>query len=180
MLVPAGGNTMFKKILVPLDGSSAAEAAIEMACYLAGLVSGQIILVRCTSLEGDFGDPPGFPIPLEAIEAERTYCESYLKDQVAQIRERGLEADYEVLGSGDAAVQIVAIARELGSHVIVLTSHGRSGIKHLLLGSVAEKVCRSAPCPVLMVGPSSTLLRQTKDKLTRPRQAETVPESEPA
>ncbi|MBT9584633.1 universal stress protein [bacterium] len=172
---------MFKKILVPLDGSSAAEAAIEMACSLARLVSGQIILVRCTVLQGNFGDPPGFPIPQEAIEAEVHYCETYLKDHAAQIREQGLVAEIQVLGSGDTASEIIAAAKDLSCQLIVLTSHGRSGMKHFLLGSVAEKICRSAPCPVMMVGPSSSLLRETKERLTRPRLAnESLSRSEPA
>lgn len=155
---------MFKKILVPLDGSTAAEAAIQMACELAGLVAAEILLVRCTTLQFDLGYPPGFPIPHGAMESEYKHCEKYLRDHVQQLSERGFQAHFQVLGSGDAASIIVGVASERSSELIVLSSHGRSGLSHLMLGSVAEKVCRTAPCPVLVVGPATALLREAKEK----------------
>lgn len=151
---------MFKNILVPLDGSPAAEAALEMACYLANLVSGQILLVRCTTLQIDLGYPPGFPLPQSALDTEQADCAAYLQQHAARLQGLGFQVKSKVLPSGDPASKIVASAESHGCDAIVLTSHGRTGVPRFLMGSVAERVCRTAQCPVLLVGPEARHQRQ--------------------
>jgi nucleotide-binding universal stress UspA family protein len=60
---------------------------------------------------------------------------------------------HNVLATGVVAEEVLRVARRLRCHLIVLATHGRTGLKHVLLGSVAENVVRRAPCPVLIVRP---------------------------
>lgn len=151
---------MFKKILVPLDGSPASECALEVASRMARLTRDDIVLVRATILQLAFGCPPGFPISDESLRAELESCQDYLRTLAEKLQGQGLRASWRVLDSGETAQQIIEFARSEGIELIVLASHGRSGFTHFMLGSVAETVCRSAPCPVLIVGPAVTRSRQ--------------------
>lgn len=146
---------MFKKILVPLDGSTASECALEVAQKLGQLTGDELIVARATILQLELGCPPGFPLPEAALQSELDTCAAYLQEHVDRLRADGVKADFRVLGSGHPDRRIVECAVAEGVQLIVLTSHGRSGLRHFLLGSVAEKICRSAPCPVLLVGPAS-------------------------
>ncbi|MBT9584200.1 universal stress protein [bacterium] len=140
---------MFQKILVPLDGSRAAEAALPLACALAALSHGELELVRCTLLPEDMGYP--IAVPQLVMDGERQHCEAYLMNQVDQLKQTGLTCDFQVLDGGNAARRILEEAEHGHFDLIVLTSHGRTGLAHLMLGSVAEKVSRHAGCPVLIV-----------------------------
>lgn len=155
---------MFKRILVPLDGSKAAEAALEPATYLAGLSGGELLLVRVHSLP-DLGFPSEYPVPAYAFEAERKHCETYLMGVAGRVQEGGLQVRWQVLDNAlSVAEQIVDAAAEEKSELIVLTSHGRSGVGRFFLGSVAENVARLAPCPVMIVGRQSVEHELAREK----------------
>jgi nucleotide-binding universal stress UspA family protein len=142
---------MFKKILVPLDGSHFAENALEYAEDLARKYGAEIILVRAcfapVAILGP-GDMATMPAPANYEEdAAREYL-AKMRDRVAQ---HGVSCETVAL-VGDPSEGVIEMSAEKGADLIVVTSHGRSGFKRFLMGSVAERIARHAPCPVLIIG----------------------------
>ena len=135
-------------ILVPLDGSALAEEAIRVAVDIARPAGGTLTLFVAAE--------PG------AAEALHSYADSqqitragaadaYLDQVAARVRNEGVEAVKTSSDGTNPAVDIVDRAAADDISMIVLTSHGRSGIGRWLLGSVADKVARSATVPVVIV-----------------------------
>jgi nucleotide-binding universal stress UspA family protein len=151
---------MYRRILVALDGSAEAERVLPHVEALAGKFECDVLLLRAVtpperilatamdpSASGGFVDPE--PL-LEAEEAEQEDAEAYLKSMASRLGGQGLKVSVEA-PEADAADVIVARARDQGVDLIAMTTHGRTGLRHLLFGSVAEAVLRHAPCPVLLV-----------------------------
>jgi nucleotide-binding universal stress UspA family protein len=139
---------MFTRILVPLDGSRYAEAALPAAVELARRSHGEIRLV-CV-LEPIIDDPTFNPFD----PANRAWAEGYLAKIVGQ---HPLEAAARIstsLRDGLAVEQIVAEATSWRADVIVMATHGRSGVSRTWMGSVTDRCIRSATCPVLAVRPT--------------------------
>ena len=135
------------RILVPVDFSETSESAVRQAVDLARTFgSGLTLLHVGDKAAADVATE--FPLGLEASlhDAER---ECLLKI-LAPSEQTQLHPVF-VTVSGSPAHEIVRCATERGVDLIVMGTHGRGGVSHLLLGSVAEKVIRSAPCPVLVV-----------------------------
>jgi nucleotide-binding universal stress UspA family protein len=144
---------MFKKILVPLDGSQLAERALGPALHLAQEDGTQVILVRVPlrmkmfiPAEGGYG----LLFPEQADAEAEADALAYLKEvQAARVgRSFGLQVR---LAEGDVAGALIDVAREEQVDLIVMSSHGYSGLTRWVLGSVAEKVLDAAPCPVLVI-----------------------------
>ena len=131
-------------ILHPTDFSSNSTKAFQVAAALARDRGARVLVLHVapsplTSLGGTQALPP------QAVE----FNLQELKDQMAAIRPPEgvtLETRLEVGGAADT---ILAVARDTGCEMVVMGTHGRSGISRLLMGSVAEMVVRRAPCPVL-------------------------------
>lgn len=144
----------FSKILVPLDGSELAERVVKPAVRLAEAVQAKIVLLTVVSPQAWSGDVD----PVERVVQTRTYeAGLYLK----AIRNRVLPATVEVemaVLSGSAASTIIAYAREQKVDLIVMTTHGRSGLTRWSYGRVAEKVLRRAPCPTVLLRSRQELL----------------------
>jgi nucleotide-binding universal stress UspA family protein len=145
--------TMFRRIVVSLDGSGLAEEALTQAIDLARLTDVPIHLIRVvdyTRLER-YG-PYALALEYSAVEpvltAEQTEATAYLREVAARLTADGLTADVEVR-QGRIARELVAAAKP--GDVIVMASHGRGGLSRWLLGSVAEDVLRHATVPVLLV-----------------------------
>jgi len=141
---------MFHNILVPLDGSLAAESALKPAGELAQAFAGQIHLIRCllSSPSADFASSAvNFH---EACLHDEVEAREYLSEMEVQLRARGLNVQSQVL-PGAAPEQIAKFAQQHRADLIVLTSHGRSGFSRLMLGSVAETLARIAPCPIMIL-----------------------------
>ena len=161
---------MYKKILVPLDGSKLAECALPHAEELAqGCQAGEVVLVSVTErvrgyrvLEGS-AEPIGVPsrgwfehqptgerlVP-EATGKKEKQAQRYL-DRIAKAMEaKGINVSTEVL-LWKPAEAIVGYAKQSGCDLIVMASHGRSGPSRWAYGSVADKVLRSSCIPVLMI-----------------------------
>jgi nucleotide-binding universal stress UspA family protein len=149
---------MSQRVLVPLDGSRAAEAIVPLIAEFAGPLQMEMVLIRVVSLspEEAIGVAPDFaqdtPVPRQ-LEARQ-----YLEPLVSELQARGIRARAQV-SLGEPAAEIVAAARELGADLIAMTTHGRSGLGRLRFGSVAEAVLRAAPIPVF-------LLKMTEEALT--------------
>ena len=147
---------MFNKILVPLDGSELAERALAPAFALAQQAEGGVLLLRVaapqplvastTPLHGDYG----LTLPVQTSDEAQTEAESYLKIVRQDKAPHGLSVWLEAV-KGGVAEAIVDTAADIHIDLIVMSSHGYSGITRWVLGSVAEKVLHKAPCPVLVV-----------------------------
>ena len=138
----------FRCILVPVDMSEYARAGLQVATELARLSGGKLHLLNAYGLS-----PSEYPYAAYfADEIEREVANNS-KRELVQWAARFAPADVEVHTSPkDAQHAILELAEELDADLIVMGTHGRRGLKHLLMGSVAEFVVRSAPCPVLTVG----------------------------
>ena len=141
-----------KKILVPTDFSAAADHALRYACFLADTLHASLCIVHVLEnqyLPGGYMEyyaPP--PEYYEQVEREgRKKLEGLLTpDEQARYRTTLVQR------TGGAAHEILQYAREQGDiDLIVMASHGRGGVARLMMGSVAVKIVRSAPCPVLTI-----------------------------
>lgn len=142
----------FKKILVPVDFSRHSQEALQMALGLAEKFSASIKLVNVYQ-PLDYGLPDGFlsyaPLQLnELISALEKHLDKTLQETRAGA---GSTAITSTLLHGAVASEITRCAKDEQFDLIVMGTHGRTGIGHVMLGSVAEKVLRTAPCPVLTV-----------------------------
>jgi len=141
---------MFRNILVPLDGSLAAESALAPASELGQAFVAQVHLIRCVLA------PPSADFASSAVnfhEAclhDEVEARDYLKEVEVRLRSRGVNVQSQVL-PGAATEQIAQFAEQQRVDLIVVTSHGRSGFSRLMLGSVAETLARTAPCPVMIL-----------------------------
>ena len=142
------------KILVPLDGSEISEKAVEVAFSLAAPLHAELILMRAVP---DLMLTPGawstYQVA-EILEHEAEAAEKYLQEVAKRWSDKGVQLRMEVRRH-DAPDAILELARDLAPTMIVLTTHGRSGLSRMLLGSVAERVVRQAPCPVLTLTPEA-------------------------
>ena len=133
-------------ILVPLDGSALAEAALPRALDLAEVSGGHLLLLRAAHAS----TLPGID-PTEAQVRVVREAETYLTGVETRLRQTSDVKVESAVWYGPAAVAIVEAARTRGVDEIVMTTHGRSGLGRLLLGSVAESVLRGTTTPILLL-----------------------------
>lgn len=142
---------MFYRIIVPTDFSSCSEEAWRLAQRLAGMSGAELVLTHVLTEAPLFREGPFImPRVREVFEAARSFADSALEEWTAKARAEGLSARV-ALRSGVAYQEIVALAGDERADLIVIGTHGRGGIDRALLGSVADRVIRLAPCPVLTV-----------------------------
>ena len=148
---------MYKRALVPLDGSALAESIIPFLLRIAGPLDMSIRLLRVlepvSTAIGDGIRPSLIPDP----EARTREAEEYLATTAASLQARGVQVSWEVR-RGRPDEEIVQAARQGGADLIAMSTHGRSGLGRLLFGSVAEQVLRHADVPVF-------LMRQTESRV---------------
>lgn len=145
---------MYKRAIVPLDGSMVAEGIIPFILQIAGPLDLEVVLLRVV-----------VPIPpaviegsthfeVEDVEKRRLEAEEYLVPIAADLRAKGIRVSTRVR-RGEPTREILAAAHEVEADLIAMTTHGRSGFGRLLFGSIAEAVLRQAEVPVF-------LMRQTE------------------
>lgn len=134
---------MFQRILVPLDGSPRAERAIPVAVRIARASGGTVILVRAIDTIIDFWTT-------DTPHARLTEGENYLADIRTAIDLEGVSTEIKLL-SGSAAAVILRTAYSSQADLIVLCSHGYTGLTRWAMGSVAEKVAHHATVPLLVL-----------------------------
>jgi nucleotide-binding universal stress UspA family protein len=149
-------------VVFATDLSENAQQAFPLACSLARDCGARIVVLYVM--------PP--PLGHEELEARRHPEEYYQGARNALHKNQAPDHNVRVehrLGEGDAASVILEVARETGAGVIIMGTHGRTGLGRLLLGSVAEQVLRNAPCPVLTVKlpVAAAAGRQVKPSLTK-------------
>lgn len=135
----------FKTILHPTDFSEASEHAFQMAVGLARDYHATLVVLHSVEPPVYYGELGVNFIPPEEYQAAAQERLEKLIGQHASLR---LET---VVVEGMAAAKVVEAARERACDLIVIGSHGRSGLGRVLMGSVAEEVARKSPCPVLIV-----------------------------
>lgn len=141
---------MFKKILVPLDGSDLAKKALVQAEKLAKLFDSEIILFQVVPFMPIYGSPE-MVTPLIIDEKQREMAERYLATLTEQLRKSGLKASATVRTGQHVAVEIIEFAKENKVDLIVMNTHGRSGLTRWVLGSVALKLLTRAETPILLL-----------------------------
>lgn len=134
-----------RTILYPTDFSESARSAFALACALARDYKAELVIAHVVP-PGHVFAPNGIAIPFPAEEPYEA------RAQLAKLHptEPGVQADHRLL-EGDPAEQILKLAASIKADVIVMATHGTSGLTRLLVGSVAESVMRQAECPVLTV-----------------------------
>ena len=135
----------FEKILVPLDGSECAEMILPKVEKLAADLKAGIALLQVVYAHTFPGTDP-----TEAEVAVVRKAEEYLKKIEGQLKARGFKVDSHVR-YGDDAEEILDHASQKEIDMVAMTTHGRSGVKRFLLGSVAEKILRHSTKPIFLV-----------------------------
>jgi nucleotide-binding universal stress UspA family protein len=144
---------MFKRILVPLDGSGRAEQALPIAARIARASGGSIVLVRVLSTApAQMPSAPGRPNLIQTIgEADRELAENYLEGLAGSDLLRGISVQTQV-PVGLVAPSILSVASNKHVDLMVICSHGYTGVtRWWLMGSVAAKLARFAETPVLVL-----------------------------
>lgn len=141
---------MFKKILVPVDGSDPSNAAIQLALHLAKEQNGQITFVHAIELNKLVAMAGPAPIdPSLAVEAACDVGRIVLEDAKREADRAGIQCSCEQ-PEDDCVNSVLALAKQQRADLIVIGSHGRSGVPRLVLGSVSEGILRRSPIPVLV------------------------------
>lgn len=142
-----------RKILFPTDFSACSDAALDALIALASQMNATVTALHVVHVPEQFG--PYEAWVYDRLEVERAivketqaHLEKYVKEKIPS----SITSDWRVL-TGPPDLEIAAFAKSGGYDLVVMGTHGRGGMSHLLIGSVAEKIVRRCPCPVLTVRP---------------------------
>ena len=154
--VPQGEPTL-KSVIVPLDGSELAESVLPMVAHLARELDLEVALFRAYHIPynvyaGDEGVSAGNYEAL--LHSVRDEAKEYLDKKAGELKRLGTAKVACVIKEGFAADEIIALGQKTAANLIAMSSHGRSGVKRWVLGSVAETVVRHSGDPVLIVRPA--------------------------
>jgi nucleotide-binding universal stress UspA family protein len=145
---------MYKKILVPLDGSPLAEAVLPHAQALAKSEGAEIVLLSVPvtpSLEL-LARSPG--LANRVIEESEKETEEYLEAETVKLTREGSKVT-SIMREGPIPEVILKVADEVHADVIAMSTHGRSGVQRWLMGSVADRVVHHSRIPVMLIHPVS-------------------------
>jgi nucleotide-binding universal stress UspA family protein len=147
---------MYKKILVPLDGSKLAECVFpHLETIVKGSKAPQVIIVQAVEpLSIPYGREVSHFTSLEQVKAFETHqkaeAEKYLKETVARLKKTGINARADIV-YGKAGEALSDYANKHKVDLVIIATHGRSGVSRWVWGSVADRLVRSVSAPVLMV-----------------------------
>jgi nucleotide-binding universal stress UspA family protein len=140
-----------KKILIPTDFSDCARRAEETATVLGRGLGAELILLHVSVETPLYNEGMrGLVEPRKVYQAQREWAETTLAARASEIRATGVSA-HGIVRSGVAVDEILKLATEDRCDLIVMGTHGRGGLSRFFLGSVADRVVRLAPCPVMTV-----------------------------
>jgi len=153
-----GKSVSLSKVLVATDFSEASNSALTCAASIAGANDAELLLVHALSEEA------GLPVPMEHLPAVMDCELRNARQQLAKIESDSLAGvrHETILERGPVADVLEEVIRRKGIDLLVTGTHGRAGIKKLMLGSTAEKLFRRASCPVLTVGPSAKVTHEIR------------------
>jgi nucleotide-binding universal stress UspA family protein len=141
---------MYKRILVPLDGSELAKRALTEAEKLAKCFGAEMMLFQVVPFMPIYGSPE-LVTPLIVDEKQKESAERYLDNLAEELKKKGLNITAVVKTGQQVAVEIIDFAKESGADLIVMCTHGRSGITRWMLGSVALKLLTRGETPILLI-----------------------------
>ncbi len=137
---------LFRRVLCPIDFSEHSLAALEVALKIVQQNDAALYLLNVAPMPAGAA---GFqPVPMDAY----PIVEKDKREQLEKLAQQRIPAAVRcktLVTSGDPAEQVLETARDLDADLIVMGTHGRKGLSHLVLGSVAERVVRESPIPVL-------------------------------
>lgn len=148
----------FRKILVPTDNSRNSKEAFKYAVDLAKKHDSTIDVLHVIDIsyleEAGRFETSYFKLPHgygeNLLEQGKAETDEFIKEAIGEDRELRIERH---IRKGNPFTEIMNFAKENGSDLIVMGTHGRTGLSHVLMGSITEKIVRKAPCPVLTVKP---------------------------
>ncbi len=154
----SGVSSEFNRILVPLDGSPISEQVLTPVTSLAQSTGSSIVLVRVVPTGGSIRRMAAHPFRRSSTQdkirtAELEEISDYLSAQAEEIRSQGIEVTTDV-GHGAPEEEIVALGSRHRASLIAMCTHGRTGLRRLALGSVAEQVLRRSALPLLLYRPT--------------------------
>jgi len=163
---------MFKRLLVPLDGSRFGSRALQYATEVAQRFDAEVIVMQvvkpATPMPATTGMAPGMESPttaeltvqaaLDEDKRNTARAKRYLGGKVRAIKSQGIKGSYRV-AVGDPAESIIEFSQKDHVDMVIMTTHGKSRLKRAIMGSVADAVIRESGKPVLVVRPES---RSTK------------------
>jgi len=153
-------GSMFNKILVCLDGSGFAEQIMPYVLEEALAFESKVILLQVLSVPGiltpAIPGSPGTPVHtssmLKKLQENQDKAKDYLEQVAQPLREQGLDVECITL-EGSPGSMITSYASENDVDLIAIATHGHTGMRHVLFGSVAESVVRESAMPLLMIRP---------------------------
>jgi nucleotide-binding universal stress UspA family protein len=147
---------MFTKILCPVDFSEVTAELLRYATDIAARFEAELHLFHVIPNLNYFSPYESFLTPENLVAIERNIEKEVQQDfnKVAKQIDPAIPV-VRVIKTGVTFVEIIDYIREAGIDLVVMGTHGRSGVEHILIGSVAEKVVRKSPCPVLTIRPES-------------------------
>jgi len=152
---------LFRKVLCPIDFSEHSLTALDVALKVVQQNDAALYLLNVAPIPAGAA---GFqPVPLDPY----PYVEKDRREQLEKLAQERIPATvrYEMLvTSGDPAERVLETARGLDADLIVMGTHGRKGLGHLVLGSVAERVVRESPIPVLTVHSTARVRKAARDR----------------
>jgi nucleotide-binding universal stress UspA family protein len=148
------GEAIFRSVVVPLDGSELAETVLPTVAELAKRLNLEVVLFRAYTIPYSAYVPiEGYAPPLDddLIKTFRDEVTAYLEKRTEAMRQMGVDKVSYAAKEGFAADEIIFLARKTPDNLIAMCSHGRSGVKRWVLGSVTETVVRHSGDPVLVI-----------------------------
>jgi len=143
-----------KKVLLPTDGSDYSFEALRYVSSFANQFNITVYLVTVIEIHHSIYDVYADEIALDFQESKiASLVNQRLDETEEKAKELGIKDIVKITRFGSPYQEILNVAKEKDVDLIVMGTHGRSGIAHFLIGSVTEKVIRTAPCPVLVVRP---------------------------
>ena len=146
---------MYERILVPLDGSKLSESILPYAQSLAKTLNAELVLLHViVSPVEEFDDSNKTPlVPKRSLEAElKRETTRYMKDLCMKLEKGGVHVTY-LVRDGLVTEKILEDAEIMKADLITMSTHGRSGVRRLLMGSITEWMIKNSPIPVMVIHP---------------------------
>ena len=137
-------------ILIPIDFSATSDRALAYAIALAQQLHARLTLLHVLDLTPVAIGDPAIGVPTTTLDTLETEAQHLLQASLQRVQHAGLQGE-SLLVQGAPTHAIVDTASAQGVDLILMGTHGRTGLAHVFLGSVAEHVIRQAPCPVLVI-----------------------------
>ncbi len=140
-------ESTIKKVLVPIDFSDYSKSALRYAVNFSKFFNAEIILIYVV-------EPVIYPLDFSmgqiAMPSFNTEWDKRAKEELDKLAKKEINSSVKtIIKTGKAFLEIVETAKEEDIDLIIIATHGHTGVEHLIFGSTAEKVVRKAPCPVL-------------------------------